>query len=115
MTIQGIDQLVTMGKDNAEAFVTSGTAAIKGLEEIAKASQVLAQTSAEKVDAAMKALMACKTPAEIAEVQSKLARESTENAIAEIRKFADLAKATYTAALAPLNDRVAAFQKLAKI
>lgn len=115
MTMQSIDQIVALGKDNAEAFVSSGTAAIKGLEEIAKASQVLAQTSAEKMDAAMKALMACKTPAEVAEVQTKLARESAQTAVAEIKKFAELAKSTYNAALAPLNERVQAFQKMAKV
>jgi phasin family protein len=114
MKIDGIDTFVALGKDNADAMVKSGTAAMKGFEEMAKAGQALAAHQAATLDAAFKALFACKSPIELADLQGKLARESIETAIAEGRKFAELATTTYTAALEPLNGRVAAFQALAK-
>ena len=114
MKIDGIDTFVTLGKDNADAMVRSGTAAMKGFEDIAKAGQALAVRQAEAMDAAFKAMFACRSPVELADIQGRLARESIETAIAEGRKFAELATTAYTAALEPLNARVAAFQSLAK-
>ncbi|CAA7612863.1 phasin family protein [Magnetospirillum sp. UT-4] len=114
MKIEGFDKYIALGKDNAEAMVKSSTLAVKGFEELAKATQTYAASSAEKADAAMKALFACKTPAELADLQTKLARESVEAAIAEGRKFAELSQSVVTAALEPLNARMAAFQALAK-
>ena len=114
MKIDGMDKIVALGKDNADAMVKSGTAAMKGFEEFAKAGQALAARQAETMDAAFKALFACRSPADLADLQGRLARESIETAIAEGRKFAELATTTYTAALEPLNARVAAFQDLAK-
>lgn len=112
--IDGLEKIVSLGKDNAEALVQSGNATLKGFEEIAKAGQVMAAKSAERVDGALKALFACKTPVELADLQSRLARESIESAIAESRKFAELTTAVVSAAFEPLNARFAAFQSLVK-
>lgn len=112
--IDGFDKFIALGKDNADALVKSSTAAAKGLEEIAKHSQAYVAQSVEKSDAAIKALFSVKTPAEFADLQSKLARESIEGAIAEGRKFAELSQSVFTAAFEPLNARIAAFQSLAK-
>ncbi len=114
MKIDGFDTFVSFGKDNAEAMVKSGNATLKGFEEMGKAMQALATRNAEKTDAALKALATCKTPVEVADLQSKLARESIEIAIAEGRKFAELSQSVFTAALEPLNARIAAFQAMAK-
>lgn len=114
MKIDNFETFAAFGKDNAEAVVKSSAAAIKGFEEMAKAMQALATRSAEKTDAAVKALASCKTPVEIADLQTKLARESIETAILEGRKFAELSQVMFTAALEPLNARITAFQALAK-
>lgn len=114
MKIDGIDKFVTLGKDNADAMVKSGTAAMKGFEDLAKAGQSLAVRQAEAVESAVRAMFACRSPVELAELQGKLARESIETAIAEGRKFAELATTMYTAAFEPLNARVAAFQAMTK-
>lgn len=114
MKIDGFDKFIALGKDNADAVAKSSAAAIKGFEDIAKASQAYVAQSAEKTDAAVKALMAIKTPAEFADLQTKLARESIETAIAEGRKFAELSQTVFAAALEPLNARIAAFQSLVK-
>jgi phasin family protein len=114
LKIDGLDKFIALGKDNADAVAKSSAVAIKGFEEIAKASQSYVAKSAEKTDAAVKAMMAIKTPAEFADLQTKLARESIEAAIAETRKLAELSQTVFSAALEPLNARIAAFQSLAK-
>lgn len=114
MKIDGFDTFVALGKENAEAMVKSGNAAMKGIEELQKAIQAATVRSAEKTDAALKAIAACKNPMEFADLQGKLARESVESAIAESRKFAELTQSLFTAALEPLNARVVAFQAMAK-
>lgn len=114
LKIDGFEKFVALGKDNAEAVVKSSSLAVKGLEELAKASQAYLTQSAEKTDAAVKALLAVKSPAEYADLQGKLTRDSIETVIAESRKFAELSQSVFTAALEPLNARVAAFQSLVK-
>jgi phasin family protein len=114
MKIEGFDKFVALGKENADAVVQSSTVAMKGFEELTKASQAYVATSTEKADAALKALFAVKTPAEFFDLQGKLARESVETAIVDGRKFAELTQSVVTAALEPLNARVTALQSLAK-
>lgn len=114
MKIDGFDKFITLGKENADAIAKSGAAALKGFEDIAKASQAYVAKSTASADAAVKALLSVKTPAEFADVQTKLARESIETVIAEGRKFAELSQTVFSAALEPLNARVAAFQSLVK-
>lgn len=114
LKIEGFDKFVALGKDNADAVVKSSTLAAKGLEELAKASQAYLTQSAEKTDAAVKALFSVKNPAEFADLQGKLARESFESAISEGRKLAELSQTVFAAALEPLNARIAAFQSLVK-
>ncbi len=110
MRIDGIDTFVALGKDNADAMVQSGTAAMRGFEAMAKAGQALAARQTETMEAAVKALFACRSVADFADLQGRLARESMETAIAEGRKFADLATAAATATLQPLTQRATAFQ-----
>lgn len=114
MKIDGFDKFVSLGKDNADALVKSSTIAFKGFEDIAKAWQALATKNVERTDAVIKAVTACKSPVEFADLQSKLVRESVESSISEGRKIAELTQATFTAALEPLNARFAEFQVLAK-
>lgn len=114
MAVQGFDKLVTLGKENAEAFVKSGNAAYKGFEELSKVAQSLASKSLEQSDAAVKALLAVKSPAELADVQGRLAREAVESAIADSRKLAELVGSIYSSTVEPISSRFAALQSLSK-
>lgn len=114
MKIDSVEKFVSLSKENVEALVKSGTVAVKGLEDVAKASQEYVTISTEKASAAFKALFAVKSPAEFLELNSKLARESVEGAIADSRKFAELTQSVVTASLEPISARVAAFQSLVK-
>jgi len=112
MTANVFDKLVAFNKETTEAFVKSSTAAYKGFEEFTKAAQAVATKTASLNDAAFKAILAVKSPTELADLQGRLTRESVEAAIADSRKLAELANAALTAAVEPLNARVAALQAL---
>ena len=107
-----LDKFVTFNKETTEAFVKSSTAAYKAFEELTKAAQAVATKTAGQNDAAVKALLAVKSPTELADLQGRLTRESVEAAIADSRKLVELASAAYSAAVEPLNSRVAALQAL---
>ncbi|WP_185961297.1 phasin family protein [Telmatospirillum sp. J64-1] len=111
--IKSYEEIMAFGKGNIEAMVKSSTLAAKGFEEMGKAYQSLAGQSAEKAQAAAKALAACKTPQELIEVQTKLTREGIETAVAESRKFAEMTSTVIASSMEPLNARIAAFQSLA--
>jgi len=113
--IDGIEKFVALGKDNAEAIAKSGAATVKAFEEITKAQQAVVAKNVEKADAAVKAIFAVKSPAEFADLQGKLARESIETAIADGRSLAELATSAFTAAFEPLSARFAALQALTKL
>jgi len=113
--IEGFEKLVSLSKDNADAIAKSSAATVKAFEEIAKAQQSLIAENVKKADAAVKALFSVKSPAEFADLQGKLARESIESAIADSRKLAELATSALTAAAEPLSARFAALQSLAKV
>ncbi len=114
MAVQGFDKFVNLGKDNAEALVKSGNAAYKGFEELSKVAQSLTSKALEQSDAAMKALLSVKSPAELADVQGRLAREAVETAIADSRKVAELMGAIYTSTVEPISSRFAALQSLSQ-
>ena len=114
MPVQGLEKFVSVGKENAEAFVKSGNAAYKGFEELSKTSQALAAKALEQSDAAVKALLAVKSPAELADLQGRLAREAVESAIADSRKLAELVGSIYTSTVEPISSRFAAFKDIVK-
>ena len=112
MTANVIEKIVAFNKETTEAFVKSSTAAYKAFEELTKAAQAVATKTAAQNDAAIKALLAVKSPTELADLQGRLTRESVEAAIADSRKLVELAGAAYSAAVEPLNGRVAALKDL---
>ncbi len=114
MKIDSFEKIVALSKENTEALVKSGSEAVKGLEDVSKASQEYLSAAQAKADTALKALFACKSPNELLDLNSKLARESVEGAIADSRKFAELTQTVVTATLEPISARFAAFQAIFK-
>ena len=107
-----LNKLVAFNKETTEAFVKSSTAAYKAFEELTVAAKDVASKSAAQNDAAIKALLAVKSPTEFADLQGRLTRETVEAAIADSRKLVELASAAYSAAVEPLNSRVEALKAL---
>ncbi|CAA7621777.1 putative phasin [Candidatus Terasakiella magnetica] len=114
MTTATVEQITTATKANVEALTQGGNAAIAGFQELAKAYQALATKNAEKLTASIQALAAVKSPTEFVELQQKLVKEGVDAAVADSRNIAELTNAVFTAAFAPVQKQVEAFQKSAK-
>lgn len=113
-TLPGFDQLLALGQGNAEALAKSSAASLQAFESISKAQQAALTRSFGKADAALKSLLAIKSPTELAEWHSHLARQSFEDALEETRALTEVATASVSAVLAPLNRRFADVQATAK-
>ena len=114
MTTKSIDNIVTFGKDNVDAFVQSGTVAVKGFEELAKTYAALANKSIEQTQSAVKALSGVKSPTEFQTVYSGLVKTSLESFVAEGRKLQELTTTIVNSSVAPINERVQALTSLFK-
>lgn len=105
-----IDKLTAASKANAEALTKSGSAAIAGYQELAKAYQELATKNAEKLTSSIQALASVTSPTEFADLQNKLVGEAVEAAVADSKKIADLTAAVFTAAFEPVQAQIKALQ-----
>ena len=113
-TKANVEKLTIVAKNNAEALTKSGTAAVSGIESIAKAYQALATKNFEKLTASVQALSSVKTPAEFFQIQQKLITEGFQSALADGQAIAELTKSVFTAAFEPVKKQVEAVQALAK-
>ncbi len=114
MAVQNFDNIVSFGKDNVDAFVQSGTLAVKGIEELAKSYAALANKSIEETTSAVKSLSAAKSPTEFQSIYSSLVKASLESFVSESRKLQELANTVLTSSAEPLNARVQALSSLFK-
>lgn len=103
----------SMGQEQVEAFVKSGTILAKGMEDILKTCMSIAQTTTEKSQEAAKTIMACKTLNEFTEAQSKLAQDSFDDFMATATKLSELSIKVATESLEPINDQVGKAMKKA--
>ena len=115
MTNATVEKLTIVAKSNAEALSKSGSAAVSGLETLAKAYQTLVTKNMEKLTSSLQALSSVKTPVEFFEIQQKLVKEGFEAALADSRVIAELTNSVFTAAFEPVQKQVAAIQDLAKV
>lgn len=103
----------SMGQEQVEALVKSGTILAKGMEDILKTCMTIAQSTTEKSQEAAKTMMACKTLNEFTEAQSKLAQDSFEDFMATATKLSELSIKVATDSLEPINDQVGKAMKKA--
>lgn len=111
MPTANFEQIAAATKASTEALTKSGSAAIAGYQELAKAYQALATKNAEKLTASMQALASVKNPAEFIELQQKLVKEGVEAAVADSRNIAELTQSVFTQAFEPVKVQVEALQK----
>lgn len=101
MPVNTIEKLTTATKASAETFTKSGTAALAGAQELAKAYQALAVKNTEKLAAAFQAFAAVKSPTEFVALQQKFIKEGVESAVAESKTLAELTVSIFTSAFVP--------------
>ena len=112
--VKGYDQLVTFGKDNAEAMMKSANAAGKGIETINSEMFAFARKSVEESVTVTKAIMASKSVDEAFQLQSEFGKTLFETYVDELAKFGDMMLATTRDAAAPMQARVAALVDLVR-
>jgi phasin family protein len=105
MAIKDYDDAVAFGRDNIEAAAEVSTIAIHGLQDVGKEWVGLVQKSADEVPAAVKAIAACKTVQEAAEIHADLAKTNIETFMNAAVKFQQLGFKLATATFEPVNKR----------
>ena len=106
--MKNYDDIVAFNQDNFDAFVASSTAAAKGFEELTKQYVAFASASVEDAITAGKKIVAAKTVNEAIDLQTKIAKDSWEKAIAEGQKITEISTVIFKDASAPLSERVQA-------
>ena len=110
--VKGYDQLVSFGKDNAEAVIKSATRAGKGLEAINSEVFAFSRNSVEEGVEVTKAVLAAKSIQEALEIQADYAKAAFETYLAECNKVRELAFSTAKDAAEPLQARATAIADL---
>ena len=93
-------------KDGSEAFVKSGSLAMKGFEDYLKTVTDLLKESAEKQTNAYKELLQCKTLNELAETQNTLAQKAWDDTLKGAAQLSELSVKICTDSIEPLNEHM---------
>jgi phasin family protein len=101
----GLEALLTAGQDNLAACMTCGTIVAKGLQTLGNQVMTLARSNIDANVAATKSLMAAKTPHELVDLQTSLARDRLEGMANDTAKIGALTMNVASQALEPLRSR----------
>src|ERR1035438_6283964 len=104
--VKGYDQIISFGKDNAEAVLKSANAAGKGIETINSEVFAYVRKSAEESVTATKAVFSSKTVEQAFQLQSEFGKAMFETYVDQLAKFGDMALATARHTAEPLQARV---------
>ena len=103
--VKGYDQLLSIGKDNAEAVIKSATLAGKGLEAINTQVFAYSRLSMEEGVEVTKAVLASKSVQEALEIQTDYVKSAFETYVTELNKVRDMALSVAKQAAQPLQAR----------
>lgn len=105
LAIKDYDDAVAFGRDNIDAVAEVSTIAVRGLQDVGKEWVGLVQKSADEVPATVKAIAACKTVKEAAELHADLAKTNVETFLNAAVKFQQLGFKLATTTFEPINKR----------
>jgi phasin family protein len=111
---QGYDRMVSLAKDNADAFIKSANVAGKGIETINAEVLAFSRKRMEDGVAAAKAIFGAKSVNEAIELQADYGRKAFEAYVAEVTKLNQLVLETAKSAAEPIQTRVTAFAEMAQ-
>lgn len=113
---EAMAEATEFAKGNVEALVESGKILAGGAQEFGKAYVEEARTAYEALTADLKELAAAKSPTELFQLQSRIARRNFDALVATGSKNTEAAMKLASEAFAPLSGRVnAAAEKLNKV
>jgi phasin family protein len=102
-------------KGNAEALVESGKVYAAGVQDLSKSYVEEAKSAYETLTADVKEFAAVKSPAELFQLQGKLARRNFDAMVAYSSKNTDAVMKLMTETMAPISGRVSlAAEKISK-
>ncbi|MEZ6022170.1 MAG: TIGR01841 family phasin [Hyphomonadaceae bacterium] len=107
-SLAALSEVSAFGKQNAEAWLASATAAQKGIEAISARQVAFSKQAIENHVAATKSLMTSKSVQEFVEKQNEYAKSAFEAYVAELSGFSELVAGVAKDAMQPLNERVTA-------
>ena len=108
-------EVTEFAKGNVEAIVESGKLLSTGVQDMSKTVVDEAKSAYETATADMKEMAAIKSPAELFQLQGKLARRNFDAMVAYSSKTGDSVMKLYTDAFAPITGRVSlAAEKISK-
>lgn len=108
-----VEDMMSMGKETADAWMECGNIFAKGMEEMMKACMGRAQNAGEKNADVVKSLMACKTINEFAETQNRIAQTSFEEAMSATAQMSEMSVKMMMECFEPINKQVAVSMKKA--
>jgi phasin family protein len=106
------DQFLTYGKETAEAYARSASAAGKGVETFHNEFYAFSKKSIEDSIAATKALLGAKSVHEALELQSDFARSAFDEYVGQVSKFGEIFASTAKDSLEPLQSRIQAWAEV---
>lgn len=99
------EELADLTKGNLEAVAESAKIAAKGAESIAQEAADYTKKNFETMTAAMKRYSAVKSPAELIQLNSELAKSSFDSAVAEASKMSEVLTKLAGDVFQPLSSR----------
>jgi phasin family protein len=111
----GVEEMLTLGKGNLEAFVASGQAMLTGLQEINREALSFAQAQLSEGVEASRSILAARSATEAFERQGAYSREFTQKWFAEVSKLVQMSTKIVNESFGPLQARAnVAMEKLNK-
>lgn len=105
-TVKISEDFVNFGKGNLDAFVKSSEIWATGVQALAKDFADTTHAHLNETVAIVKSFAAAKSPKELLDLQTTVARKSVEKVIADTTRLADASTRLATDALAPLAARL---------
>jgi len=113
--MQSFSDISAVGRENMDAVVSAGTVFAKGIEAVNAEIAAISKRNLEDSVAAMKALVAARSPKEYFELHSDLMKTSWNHMVADTTKIGEMLGEYSKDAMAPIQSRVtAAMEKLSK-
>ena len=106
-----MEDMMSMGKQSADAWMKFGTIFAKGMEEMMKTCMTRAQSAGEKNSDVMKSLMGCKTINEFAETQNRIAQSSMEEAMSASAQMSEMSVKVMMDCMEPINKQMSEAMK----
>lgn len=112
---QGYDEMNSLGKENLDAVVASGTIVARGMENFSKEVFALAQSSLETSMNVAKQMMGVRSLREAVDLQTELSRTQFDKLMADGAKLTEMSMKVANEAFQPIQARVnVALEKMLK-